>query len=322
MYRLGKGYRLDVRLDCKENKNINQQKIDQMTYPEQVERLILISKNKPLLPENFIPWGLPAGADDQFLPAQLVSLHGLPEYELLSDLQKRDLERHEVVQAMYSYGWTEALFCLFMNRYILSLKTHTVEYRFLLRELIEEFRHQEMFNKAIQQLNGDALLPGPVHKFLGLSTVRFFPPDVVFISCLAVEMMADQYGDQLRKSPAIYPVLKKVSELHNIEEARHILFTKMFLKKYTSKAGFIKRCVYSYIILMNIYFMRSLYVKQEIFERIGCRNSKELYNKAFRNYKKKFGAHCLDDIKSFVTEINGFNWATRWAWRVFLKTSI
>ena len=293
-----------------------------MTYPEQIERLIQISKNKPLLPESFIPWDIPVKAGEQFLPTQLVSLHGLPEYDLLTEQQKLDLGRHEVVQAMYSYAWTEGLFCMFMNRYIFSLKTQSVEYRFLLRELIEEFRHQEMFTKAIEQLNGDALLPSGTHKFLGLSTVRLLPSDVVFMSCLAVEMFADQYGDQLRKDPGIFPMLKKVSELHNIEEARHILFTKMLLKRYTSKAGFIKRCVYSYVILMNIYFMRSLYVKKEIFDRIGCTNSGALYKKAFKNYKKKFGAYCLDDIKSFVSEINGFNWATRWAWRIFLKTKV
>ena len=293
-----------------------------MTFQEQVERLIQISRSKPLLPENFIPWDTPVKAGEQFLPKTLVSLNGLPEYELLTGEQKLELGRHEVVQAMYSYGWTEALFCLFMNRYILSLKTSSVEYRFVLRELIEEFRHQEMFIKAIEQLHGDALPPTGIHKFLALSTVRFFPPDAAFISCLTVEMIADQYGDHLRKDLTVYPVLQKVSELHNIEEARHILFTKMMLKKYTSKAGFIKRCMYSYLILLNIYFMRSLYVKKEIFDRIGCRNSDALYSKAFKNYKKKFGAACLGDIKAFVTEINGFNWATRWAWRMFLNTDV
>ena len=114
---------------------------------------------------------------------------------------------------------------------------------------------------------------------------------MTFISCLAVEMMADQYGDRLRKDPNVYPVLQKISELHNIEEARHILFTKKLLQQYTSKAGFIKRSIYSYIILLNICFMRSLYVKKEIFERIGCSDSAALYKKAFRNYKKKFGIY-------------------------------
>ena len=293
-----------------------------MTYPEQIERLIQISKNKPLHPESFVPWDAALQPGEHFLPTSLVSLHGLPEYDQLSEQQKLDLGRHEVVQAMYSYAWVEGLFCMFMNRYILELNTKSVEYRFLLRELIEEFRHQEMFAKAIDQVNGDVLLPTGMHKFLGLSTVKRLPSDVVFMSCLAVEMMADQYGDLIRKDPNSYSVLRKVAELHNIEEARHIVFTKMLLKQYSEKAGFFKRCIYSYVILLNLYFMRSLYVKKEIFERIGCTNSDTLYKKAFKNYKKKFGAHCLDDIKDFVKEINGFNWATRWAWRTFLKTKV
>ena len=293
-----------------------------MTYNDQIERLISISKKKPLLPESFIPWDIPVKPTEHFLPENLVSLHGLPEYEQLTDFQKKELGRHEVAQVMYSYAWSEGLFCLFMNRYILSLKTQDVEYRFLLRELIEEFQHQEMFSKAIGQLHVNPLPPTRLHKFFGLLTVRFFPPDIVFISCLSVEMMADRYGNIIRKGLNIYPVLKKVSELHNIEEARHILFTKLLLRKNTANAGFIKRCVYGYIILMNIYFMRSLYVKQEIFERIGVSNSSEIYKKANINYKLKFGQSCLNDIKEFVTEINGFNWATRWAWRTFLKTKV
>ena len=91
-----------------------------MTYEEQIERLISISKNKPLLPENFVPWNTPVLPADHFLPEDLVSVHGLPEYEQLTDQQCRDIGRHEVVQVMFSYAWSEALFCLFMNRYLLS----------------------------------------------------------------------------------------------------------------------------------------------------------------------------------------------------------
>jgi hypothetical protein len=55
---------------------------------------------------------------------------------------------------------------------------------------------------------------------------------------------------------------------------------------------------------------------------VGIRESQGIYNKAYKNYKQKFGETCLDDIKEFVREINGFNRATRWAWRIFLKTKV
>ncbi len=293
-----------------------------MNYEEQIQRLVSISKTKPLLPENYVPWETPIDQKELFMPDELVSLYGLPEFDLLTGQQKREISRHEIVQVMYSYAWSESLLCLFLNRYILSLKTRQVEYQFLLRELIEEFRHQEMFSKAIEKLDGSALAPTRMHKIIGQFTVSRLPHDITFMCCLAIEMLADRYGDLVRKTPHIYPVIKKLLDLHNIEEARHILFTKLMLEKYVSKAGFIKRTIYSYTILINIYFFRTLYVKEQIYQRSGVANARHFYEKANSNYKKIFGKTCLNDIKEFVHEIHGFNWATRWAWRIFLKAEI
>ncbi|MDB5264091.1 MAG: rane protein [Adhaeribacter sp.] len=289
---------------------------------QEVERLIKISKEKPLLPETFVPWNIPPLPDDEFLPEKLNSLAGLAFYDTLTPDQKRELGRHEAVQVMYSYGWSEALFCLFMNRYILTLQPDNVEYRFLLRELIEEFRHQEMFAQAIAHLNGKPIKPTRLHNIMGQFTVKFMPADAVFMSCLAVEMMADLYGNHLRKGAKVYVVLKKVAELHNIEEGRHIHFTKAFLKRYTHNASFIRRSFYSYLVLFNVFFMRTLYVKKEIFARIGLENPDVVFKMASKNYQYKFGQECLKTIVQFVDEWGGFNKATRWAWRLLLKANV
>ncbi|WP_224996428.1 diiron oxygenase [Cesiribacter sp. SM1] len=235
---------------------------------EQIERLIKISKTKPLLPEVFVPWQEEPSENDIYLSEKLSSLYGDPLYDTLSRQQKLELGRHEVVQVMFSYAWSEGLFCLFMNRYILTLMPDSLEYRFLLRELIEEFRHQDMFTQAILRLGGEPVKPTAMHKFVGVFTARFMPSDAVFLSGLSVEVMADTYGTYLRKDPSVYKVLRKVSELYNIEEARHILFAKDYLSRFVSRAGFFRRSWYSYIVLLNIYFMRTLYVKKVIFERI------------------------------------------------------
>lgn len=289
---------------------------------KEVERLIKISKERPLLPETFVPWHEEPKSNDLFLPEALNSLEGLAIYDTLTQQQKLDLGRHEAVQVMYSYGWSEALFCLFMNRYILTLQPDQVEYRFLLRELIEEFRHQEMFAQAVLQLKGKPVKPTRMHNFVGQFTAKYMPHDAVFMSCLSVELIADMYGHQTRKDPRMYNVLKKVSELHNIEEGRHIHFTKGLLKKYTVKAGYFKRTMYSYIILLNVYFMRTLYVKKEIFERIGMENPSAIYKLAFKNYKIKFSVTCLETIIEFVKDWNGFNGTTKWAWKLLLNADV
>lgn len=287
-----------------------------------IERLIRISRDKPLLPEVFVPWKNAKEREEVYLPDQFVSLHGLPAYETLSEEQKHELARHEVVQVMYSYAWSESLFCLFMNRYLLTLTPDHLEHRFLLRELIEEFRHQDMFSMAIEKLNGKPIPAGWNHRFWGKITVKFMPHSWVFMSALAVEQIADIYGKEMRRDPKVYSVLQKISELHHIEEGRHIYFTENLLKRYTMNAGFLKRSWFSCIMALNIHFMRTLYVKKQIFERIGAEKPDQLFREARKHYHKKFSAVCLESAIDYVESFQGFNRFTRAFWRWLLEAPV
>jgi len=139
---------------------------------------------------------------------------------------------------------------------------------------------------------------------------------------LSVELVTDTYGHNTRKDPAAYIVLKKVFDLHSIEEGRHIHFTKGLLKKYTDKAGYLKRSIYSFVILFNIYFIRTLYVKQEIYARIGLKDPEAVYKIAAENYKKKFTQIGLTGVVDFVKSWNGYNGLTCWAWRWLMNVKV
>lgn len=289
---------------------------------KEIERLIKISRERPLMPETYIPWQLEPGADDIFLPETLTSLQGLDLYETLTPQQKIELGRHELVQVIASYGWGELLFCLFMTRHMLTLPTDSVEHRFLIREMIEELRHQEMFAQAITKVGGKPLPQSRLHRFFGHFSNKYLPADYLFMGSVSVELVTDVYGNYARKADNIYPVIKKMFDLHNIEEGRHILFTKALLKEYSAKAGFVKRTLYSYVILFNILFVRTMYVKREIYERIGLQNPDAVYKAARENFKQKFAERCLDDITAFVRDWGGFNSLTRFAWRWVLGAKV
>ncbi len=284
-----------------------------------IERLIRISKEKPLNPDTFVPWNTDFNEGNIYLPENLVSLSGLPVYETLTPFQKQELARHEVVQAMYSYCWSEGLFCVFMNRYILNRDPRDLERQFLIRELIEEYRHQEMFARVIEKLNGEPVRVNWGQKLIGGFTAKFMPDSVLFLSCIAIEMMADQYGELIRQNEGSYPVLQKVSQLHNIEEARHILFTQAVLKRYTTGAGFFRASIYSLLILINMRFFQNIYVRPEIYERIGLPNAKALSSQAFGHYQEKFALECLSSVKELVNGFHGFNALTRPIWRRVMK---
>ncbi len=286
---------------------------------QQIERLIRISRERPLLPETFVPWDTPEEPSHILLPEKLVSLYGHPAYERLSKAQRRELARREVAQAMYAYAWSEGLFCFFMNRYILHRLPDDLERRFLLREVIEESRHQEMFAATLQKLGCRPVPVNRFHRAVASLTVRFASADLAFLSCLAVEMMAERYGDQLLHTPGTFPVLQKVAQLHQIEEARHILFTKALLRQYTEKAGFWRRTQYSLVVLLNMRFFQSTYVRAEIYRDLGLDRPGRLRRAVFASYQERFAADCLDTVKTFVHSFGGFNFLTRPLWRWILK---
>jgi hypothetical protein len=291
-------------------------------FERNAERLIAISKEKPLLPETYIPWSDEPNSDTLFMPEKLVSLEGHELWETLTHKQQIELGRLEVVQVMYSYAWSETLACYFFNRHLLTLNPDSVEYRFLIREIIEEFRHQEMFGMAIRKLERTPILPTGLHKFYGSATVKWLPASLTFMSVLSIELMADAYAKHIRKDERVFSVMRKSSELHHIEEGRHIFYTEAWLEKYTTKAGFVKASMFSIFIMLNVHFMRTLYVKQRFFEQIGVANAKLFYKEAQKNYKLKFSEHALPSLLDFVKKFNGFNWLTKPLWKWILKVEI
>ncbi len=287
-----------------------------------IQKMIKISKEKPLLPKEFIPWSYEDKGDEIYLSDNLISIAGLKEYDQLSAEQKRELGRRELGQVMYSYAWSETMACAFFNRRLLKIDVHNLEYKFLLRETIEEYRHQSMFCDAIERIGVTPFPPSRLHKWIAKLTVMFAPDSIMFLSVLGIELATDFYGDVLRRDKSIHPVIQKVSVLHHIEEERHILFAKKWLKKYTENAGFVRRTIYAIIVVLNLYFMRTMYVRKEIFDKMGLINTKALYKKARRNLAVKFGRLCLSEVNAYVDSFNGWNAISRYLAKVFLKINI
>lgn len=287
-----------------------------------IERLINISIDNQLMPETYVPWANKLQENEHMLPDHLISIEGLKDFEQLSKEQIDEIRRHEVVQFMYSYAWGEGLLNAFLTRQIYNIPPESAEFRFIIREVIEEARHQEMFLRAIRELNGEPLPPTRMHSFWGRFASKWFPGPWFFLVAISSELVADEYGRHVQDDEKMYSTLRKVAELHQIEEGRHIAFAKKYLEKHFTGAGFIRRTIYSMIMALNIYFIRSMYVRTVIFERAGMKNAKEVYKRANKHYSKKFAGYCLNTAVEFTRDFNGFNWITRPIWNRLLKTKV
>jgi hypothetical protein len=287
-----------------------------------VNRLTRISIENPLMPETFVPWENKPTAEECFLPRHLLSVEGLALQERLTPDQLREIGRHEAVQFMYSYAWSEALAVNFLSREVSRLKAGAAEIKFMQREIIEETRHQEMFTRGIESIAGTPIRPTGHHMFWSKLSCQYLPSSLMFMVVIAGELVADSIGRAVQKDKTVYSVLRKMAELHQIEEGRHIYFAKKYLEDYTLHAGIIRRTIYCITMAIHIHFMTTMYVKEEIFRRVGMTDAKGVYRQARKNYRAQFAASCLQSAIGFANEFNGFNRVSRGFWNWLLKADI
>jgi hypothetical protein len=142
------------------------------------------------------------------------------------------------------------------------------------------------------------------------------------MALIAGELVSDAIGREVQNDENVYSVFRKMAELHQIEEGRHIYFAKKYLEAYTKNAGLLRRTVYSMMMAIHIHFMITMYVKEEIFERAGVPNARQVYKAARKNYRLNFSTKCLQSAIDYTKEFNGFNAVSKLFWKWLLKAQI
>lgn len=221
-----------------------------------------------------------------YMEESLISLYGLPIYDTLSTRQKQQLSKLEASQIIYCYAQSETIMCHFMARHLLDLGFASDEFTFLIREQIEEYRHQDMFMRALELLWNTYI---PITGFLArqarisskyLSARRFFLLQII------VELISDDFGKMCYNNNQVNKLVQDVSKYHSIEEARHIIFAQQYIDQALQDLNIFERTFGGIIMALDIYFMNAWYIRQEFYDQIGISDSKIYYKQAMQHYKK------------------------------------
>jgi len=289
---------------------------------EKINRLIAHSDSHAVLPDEFVPWENEKREDEIYMPEYLFSLYGLPLKEELSIDQIVKLQKYEVAHVMATYAWSETIGCLMFNEMLLSVTATSPEGKYMVKMLIEEFRHQYMFTKAIEKIGVQPQPFSRLHRFLSFIFVKTFTTGSKYLVVLAIEQVADIYAKHYIKNKSVYSVFRKISELHHIEESRHMSFQKLCLEKHITNAGFFKRTKLGVYYIVTIWFMRSQYIKKAFFIDAEVADPNRAFKIAVTNYRKLFGVHCLNTPIEYAKSIGLVNFITKPLWNLILKANL
>jgi len=289
-----------------------------------IDLLIKTSREKSLFFEEFYDWKNYEFSESMiwnvwFIDEELISIYWTDEYNNLTEFQRKKLSHLECCQIIYTYASSEAIFCLFLARVLLRYNLWTPEYNFILREQIEEYRHQDMFTRVLEILKSKHTEISNFWKYtMKLESLNVFPK-YFYILQVVIEIISWDFWWKCIQNKYVHKLVRDASIIHELEEKRHIEFAKIMLDRYFENSWYFWKTLGGWFVLLDILFINAHYIKIENFEKLWVDNYKHLYKVAKNNRKKSKLKNF--NSKRWMNFINKYWFITswnRWAFRFFL----
>ena len=211
--------------------------------------------------------------DDYWLPEDALSLYGLPEYQALSDAARRRLSQYEFIGFIQAGLWLEGIFIERLGR---ALKDNALaaEQAIYLHEIREEAGHSLMFLKLMER--SGLPLPPEIRKrprfsdFIG----RHAPADSVlfWLAVVIGEEVPDKLNRHIRMArERVNPLIREMSTLHIIDEARHIAHARSALEAGMANTSTLGKALLAPVVRVLLkQFIETFYLpKAAVYEAAG-----------------------------------------------------
>ena len=190
------------------------------------DRLLKSSARHNYDPELDIDWSAPIDPDKWGMPPERLSLYGTALFDGLSEEQQKTYSRHETASVASVGLWFELLLMQMMLKDLYSQDPRGQRMHYALTEIGDETRHSLMFGKAIGHMGLPAYGPRQQVHSLGKLFNKLSHGPSAYASILVAEEILDTWQRELMKDERVEPLVRMVSRIHVLEEARHMTFAR------------------------------------------------------------------------------------------------
>lgn len=212
------------------------------TGPNEVsERLLASAELKSYDPNVDIDWDAPLEADKHGFSPEWSTLFGTDYWNELTEQQRIRLTRHEAASVMSMGIWFEMVLQQMMLRDQFLGRYHDAEFQWSLTEIADECRHSIMFARASERIAATSYYP-PTHvqqlsKLLG----HVAGGEWAYGSILVAEEILDVLQRGVMNDDRVLPLVRKVNEIHVLEESRHMHFAREEMRSSLADASRARR---------------------------------------------------------------------------------
>ena len=200
------------------------------TLPDQdnaiFERLLRGSSKQCYDPEVEVDWAHPLVDGKWGITPERISIYGTELWDSLTLEQQITLSNHEAGSMVSAAVWFELMLMQVMLRDLYDDDMKGAHMHYALTEVADECRHSTMFGKTTTKLDVPAYGPAPKIHAAGRLYVKHVKGPAAFAGILVVEEILDVWQREMMNDERVQPLMRQISRIHVIEEARHMSFAR------------------------------------------------------------------------------------------------
>jgi hypothetical protein len=173
-----------------------------------------------------IDWDAPTPRDLYGLSPEWSSLYGTPMWEQLSEDERVTLTTHEICSISGVGIWFECLLMQLVLRDVYGEDPAQPHVQWALTEIADECRHSVMFARTAQKLGVPSYQPPAKILALGRAFAATGDGPAAYAAILVAEEILDIFQRDLMKDERVLPIIRAGSQIHVVEEARHMRFAR------------------------------------------------------------------------------------------------
>jgi hypothetical protein len=204
-----------------------------------------------------------------YMPLEHVSLYGTTLWDELSDEQRIELSKHEIVSGMSVGLWFEVILMQLLARHVYDLDPRSAHAQYALTELGDETRHSIMFAKVSSTLDTPLYRPARLtHEVSRIAKATMGGPSM-WAAILVAEETTDRMQRLMMDDPGIQPLIRQVNRIHVIEEARHVRFAREEVTRLMEGMGPVKREMHRGLLSVIAYLIIDSMVDPAVYKSVG-----------------------------------------------------
>jgi hypothetical protein len=234
-------------------------------------RLLRSSAEHSYDPEVEIDWDAPLVPDLYFVPPHRSSLYGTSLWDGLTEQQRITLTRHEVASIAGLGIWFETILMQLLLRGYYKQDPTAAHAQYALTEVADECRHSVMFGRMIGKLGTPVYKPAGLDEFLGKWIAATGTGPRMFAAILICEEILDTLQREAMASEQVQPLVRMVSRIHVVEEARHVRYAREELARQVRAAGRGRLAFDKLVIGRAAYLCGTHLIHPAVYESVGIK---------------------------------------------------